>query len=48
MPEHKTQSEASIEDTLPVGSIDKSRAESEDPDEQYPIPSANPDPFREE
>ncbi len=51
--EHKTQSEASIEqalyaieDTIPAGSPDKARASREEQLEQYPIPRADPNPFR--
>ncbi|MFM1652101.1 hypothetical protein ACI7RC_08360 [Brevibacillus sp. B_LB10_24] len=35
------------EDTLPVGSTDKSRAHAGEPDEQYPIPAARPIPWQE-
>lgn len=46
--EQKTREEIiySVEDTVPVGSVDKSRVGPREYDEQYPIPSARPDPFR--
>ncbi|WP_139488071.1 hypothetical protein [Brevibacillus dissolubilis] len=35
-----------VEDTVPVGSIDKGRVGDEGrPEEQYPIPRAKPNPF---
>ncbi|MGC5328864.1 hypothetical protein [Brevibacillus sp. SYSU BS000544] len=36
----------SVENKVPVGSVDKSRAPRRDYDESYPIPPARPDPFR--
>lgn len=36
-----------VESPLPVGSPDKSRAHAGEPDEQYPIPAARPNPFQE-
>ncbi|HZG17898.1 MAG TPA: hypothetical protein VE710_23245 [Candidatus Bathyarchaeia archaeon] len=36
-----------VENTIPVGSVDKSRAHAGEPDEQYPIPAARPNPFAE-
>jgi hypothetical protein len=49
MPEQKDRAEVvyEVEDTLPVGSVDKARAGRGTQDEQYPIPGARPVPWEE-
>lgn len=36
-----------VENAIPAGSADKSRAHAGEPDEQYAIPGARPNPFSE-
>ncbi len=37
-----------VENKLPIGSVDKAKAERDIPDEQYPIPFAKPIPWADE
>ncbi|MDT3416886.1 MULTISPECIES: hypothetical protein [Brevibacillus] len=49
MPDQKERAMAifEVEDKIPVGSIDKTRAEMPDRSEQYPIPAPRPVPWEE-
>ncbi|MDA5108828.1 hypothetical protein [Brevibacillus thermoruber] len=49
MPDQKDRAKAifEVEDKVPVGSVDKTRAGTPDRSEQYPIPAPRPVPWEE-